>query len=116
MGIFVAFVLVLSFSGLTSAVDEKQIEKKARAKARQITGEIVDIDAKAKTVSVKGKNGTIALEVTDRTKVSMHKETKALEDVQVGDRVTVKFKESGGKQTAKSIEIKSTVKRPKLPT
>ncbi len=109
-------VLALSYTGLASAVDEKPVSKKAGTKVKQVTGEITEIDVKAKTVSVKGKNGSVSLALTDGTKVSMNKEIKSLSDVQVGDRVTVKYKESEGKQTAKRIEIKTAAKKPKLPT
>jgi hypothetical protein len=46
----------------------------------------------------------------------MNKEPKTLSDVQIGDRVTVKYKDADGRQTAKSIEIKSASKKPNLPT
>lgn len=116
MGIVMAFVFVLSFPGFAPAVNEQPADSKGRAKAKQITGEVTEIDVKAKTVSVKGKKGTLTIIFTDKTKVTMDKETKTLADVQFGDRVTVKYRETDGKQTAKSIEIKSAAKKPKLPT
>jgi Cu/Ag efflux protein CusF len=116
MGKVIAFVLVLSFSGLASAVDEKPSDKKARAKTKQITGEVTEFDVNSKTVSVKGKNGTVTLVFTDKTNVIMGRETRSLSDVQIGDRVTIKYRESDGKRTAKRIEIKSIAKKPKLPT
>jgi len=116
IGIVMALVFVLSFSGLATAVDEQPANSKARAKAKQISGEVTEIDVTAKTVSVKGKNGTKTIMCTEKTKITMAKENKTLADVQIGDRVTVKYKESDGKQTAKSIEIKSAAKKSKLPT
>jgi Cu/Ag efflux protein CusF len=116
MKVVIAFVLVFSFSGIASSADEKQSVQKTRSKAKQITGEVTEIDLKGQTVSVKSKNGTISAGLTDKTKVTMDKEAKTLGDVQAGDRVTMKYKEVNGKQTAKSIEIKSMSKKPKLPT
>ena len=116
IGIVMAFVFVVSFSALAPAADQQPAGNKARAKAKQITGEVTEMDVTAKTVSVKGKNGTMTIVCTDKTKVTMAKENKTFADVQVGDRVTVKFKESDGKQTAKSIEIKSAAKKSKLPS
>jgi Cu/Ag efflux protein CusF len=116
MRVVIAFVLVLSFSGLTPAADEKQSAQKTRSKAKQITGEVTGIDLKAQTVSVKSKNGTVSAGLTDKTKVTMGREAKTLGDVQAGDRVTMKYREANGKQTAKSIEIKPTSSKPKLPT
>jgi Cu/Ag efflux protein CusF len=116
MGAVIAFILVLSLPGLASAVDEKPTVKKAKARTKQISGEVAEIDLKAQTVTVRGKNGTVSAGLTDKTKIVMNKEVRTLGDLQSGDRVTMKYKESDGKQTAKSIEIKVTSKKSKLPT
>ncbi len=116
MGMIVAFVLVLSFSELSLAIDDMSSGKKTRAKARQVTGEVTEIDVKAQTVSVRGKKGTVSIGLTEKTKVTMNKEPKMLSDVQVGDRVTVKYKDADGRQTARSIEIKAAPRKPKLPS
>ena len=116
MGVVVAFILVLSYSGLASAVDEKASSQKAKAGTKQITGEVTEIDLKAQTVSVRGKNGTVSAGLTDKTKVVMNKEARTLGDVHPGDGVTLKYREADGKKTVKKIEIKSNSKKPKLPT
>lgn len=111
-----AFVLVLSISGLAAATDEKPSDKKTGSKTRQVTGEITALDLKAQIVSVKGKNGIAAIALTDKTKVTIDKDAGTLGDLQIGDRVTIKYKDANGKQTAKSIKIKTASKKPKLPT
>lgn len=111
-----AFVLVLSLSGLAHAIDEKPSHAKAGTRTKQITGEVTEIDLKAQVVRVKGKNGAISVGLTDKTKVMMDKEAKTIGDVQIGDRVTIKYREANGKQTAKNIEIKSSSNKPKPAT
>jgi hypothetical protein len=81
-------------------------EKKAPAKIKQVTGEVTAVDAKAKTVTVKGKKGDVTVSTDDKTKVTMGKEMKSVADVKVGDKVIVKYSEADGKNVAKSIGIK----------
>jgi len=89
--------------------EEKAVEKKAPAKVKQVTGEVIAVDAKANTVTVKGKKVEVIVTCDDKTKVMMGKEKKTLADVKAGDKVTVKYKEVDGKNVAKSIAIKPAV-------
>lgn len=116
MKVMVVFALVLSYSGFAGAVDGKPSLQKTKVSTKQITGEVSEIDLKTQMVSVQGKNGTVSAVLTEKTKVMMNKEARTLGDVHPGDRVTLKYREVDGKQTAKSIEIKSISKKPKLPT
>jgi hypothetical protein len=80
------------------AVEKKEAapaaEKKAPAKVKQVTGEIASVDAKAKTITVKGKKGDVVIAVDD----------KMMADVKAGDKVTAKYTEADGKNTAKSVK------------
>jgi microtubule-associated protein 1 len=69
-------------------------EKKAKAKTKQVTGEVAAVDAAAKSITVKGKKGDVTLMADE----------KLLKDVKVGDKVTAKYTEADGKMTAKSIK------------
>ncbi len=71
--------------------DEKKAEK---AKAKQVTGEVVAVDAAAKAITVKGK----------KADVTMTADPKLLADVKVGDKVTAKYTVQDGKNVAKSIK------------
>ncbi len=74
-------------------------EKPAKAepaKRHQVTGEIVSVDAAAKTVVVKHKEKEMTFTVTEKA-------AKALADVKAGDKATVKYTEAEGKFTARSI-------------
>jgi ribosomal protein S1 len=135
LAIIVSLIFVLSFAGLSfaadkavekkaepvkaekkaPAVEEKKApamaEKKAPAKVKQVTGDVAAVDAKANTITVKGKKGDTVVTCDDKTKIMMGKDKKALADVKVGDKVTVKFSEADGKMTAKSVAIKMAEKK-----
>ncbi len=118
---FVAVLFVFAMTSLSFAVEEKKaapapMEKKAepakpaeKPKVQQVTGEVKAVDTKAMTVTVtkmmKGKAEETMVTVSDKTKIMMGEEKKALADVKAGDKVTVKYKEVEGKKVAKSIAI-----------
>jgi ribosomal protein S1 len=136
IAIIVSLIFVLSFAGLSFAADKPAVEKKAEpvkaekkapavaekkapameekkapAKIKQVTGDVAAVDAKANTITVKGKKGDTVVTCDDKTKIMMGKDKKAIADVKVGDKVMVKFSEADGKMTAKSVTIKSAEKK-----
>jgi len=110
LAIIVSIIFVLSFAGLSFAADkavEKKAEpvkaekkapvvaeKKAPAKVKQVTGEVAAVDAKTKTITVKGKKGDVVIAADD----------KMMADIKAGDKVVVKYTEADGKNTAKSVK------------
>ena len=74
---------------------------------KQITGDIVTIDVAVKTLTVRGKKAEVVITADDKTAVKMNKEKKTLSDIQVGDKVKLKYAEIEGKKIARSIEIKT---------
>jgi len=122
IAIFVAVLFVFAMASLSFAAEEKAapapMEKKAepaKPKVKMVTGEVKAVDMKAMTVTVtkmmKGKAEESVVTVSDKTKVMMGKEKKALADVKAGDKVTVKFTEVEGKNVAKSIAIHEAEKK-----
>lgn len=113
IALLVAMLFALSVAGHAIAAEMKEmkeaapVQKMAPAKVKQVTGEVTAIDAAAKTLTVKGKAGEVALTADDKTTVKIGKEKKALTDVKVGDKVTVKYTEMDGKNVAKSIIVKA---------
>lgn len=118
IALLVAMLFALSVAGHAIAAETKEAapaekkeaapaQKMAPAKVKQVTGEVTAIDAAAKTLTVKGKAGEVALTADDKTTVKIGKEKKALTDVKVGDKVTVKYTEMDGKNVAKSIIVKA---------
>jgi len=113
--IFVFAVTSMAFAAETKdaaaapAVEQKETAAPAKeaAKRVQVTGEITALDAAAKTFTVKGRKGDVALSIDDKTKIKAGKEAKTLADLKAGDKVTVKYTETDGKNMAKSIEIKT---------
>ena len=130
IAIIVAVLFVFALTSISFAAEKKvtpvPMEKKEAApvkaeekkapeiKVMSVTGDVVAVDAKAMTLTVKGKKGDIALSTNDKTTVKMGKEKKALADVKVGDKAKVKYTEVDGKNIAKSIAIKPAV--PAVPT
>jgi Cu/Ag efflux protein CusF len=116
IAIIVSLIFVLSFAGLSFAADKPAAEKAEPAKAapvkvKQVTGDVAAVDAKAKTITVKGKKGDTVVTCDDKTKIMMGKDVKTIADVKVGDKVSVKFSEADGKMTAKSVAIKAAEKK-----
>jgi Cu/Ag efflux protein CusF len=131
IAIIVSLIFVLSFAGLSFAADKPAVEKKAEpvkaapaaaekkvepakaapVKVKQVTGDVAAVDAKAGTITVKGKKGDTTVATDAKTKIMMGKDVKAIADVKVGDKVTVKFSEADGKMTAKSVAIKAAEKK-----
>jgi hypothetical protein len=92
----VLFSLVLMFAFTTVAL------------AASVTGEVLALNADAKTLTVKGpKKGEVALAVTEKTKIVEGTEKKDLADIKVGNKVSVTYTEAEGKNTASKIEIKA---------
>jgi ribosomal protein S1 len=74
--------------------EEKKAEpKKAADSKHQLKGEVKAVDAKAATVTVKGKK-----------EMTFTAEEKMLKDVKVGDSVVVTYTEKDGKATATGIK------------
>jgi Cu/Ag efflux protein CusF len=108
----IAIVLSIMFVfALTSATFAA--EKKA-GKAMQVTGEVTNIDAKANTLTVKGKKGDVAISVDDKTAIMAGKEKKSLADVKVGDKVKVMYSDADGKMMAKSVHMMGAKKMEKM--
>lgn len=119
IAIVISVLFVLSVVGLSFAAEKAaapaapaaekaapaKAEKKAPVKMKQITGEVAAMDAKAMTLTVKGKKGDVALTAEDKTSVKMGKEKKTFADVKMGDRVMVKYAEMDGKNVAKTIVV-----------
>ncbi len=108
--LFVFAVASMSFAAEEKKAETAPMEKKSPAKVKQVTGEVTAVDAKAKTVTVKGKKGDVTAMIDDKTKIMMGKDTKTLADVKAGDKVTLKYSEADGKMMAKSIAVKPAEK------
>jgi Cu/Ag efflux protein CusF len=103
IAIIVAVLFVFTLTSISLAA-KKAASKKPMVKA--VTGEVTAVDTKAGTITVKGKKAEVTVTCNDKTKVMIGKEVKALADVMVGDKVTVKYTEVKDKNVAKSVAVK----------
>ena len=102
IAIVLSLVLMFAFTAVTFAA-----EKAKKAAKKQVTGEVTAVDAKANTLTVKGKSGDVTVSTDDKTKITAGKDKKTLADVKVGDKVEVKYTEADGKNTASHVSIKA---------
>jgi len=80
------------------AMEKKTEMRSEKAKAQGLTGEVTSVDAKAGTVTVKGKEKEINLAADSKS-------TKAaLEKLKVGDMVRVSYTEKDGKMIVSSVK------------
>lgn len=118
IAVVLSLLFVFTLTGISFAAEKKgapaapAAEKKEVAPAKkevtkQVTGDVTAVDVIAKTLTVKGKKGDVVISVDDKTKIMAGKDTKTLTDIKAGDKVTVKYTEADGKNTAKSIDIKA---------
>ena len=118
IAIVLSLVLMFAFTAVTFAAEkeapmkaapaEKEMKaekKEMKAAKKQVTGEVAAVDAKANTLTVKGKKGDVMVSTDDKTKVMAGKDAKTLADVKVGDKVTVKYTEANGKNVATKVSI-----------
>ena len=76
------------------------------SKARQITGNVTAIDTKSNTITVNKKNKEVALDIGEKTRIIQCTNKTAITDIKIGDKVTVKYRETGDKNRAKSVTIR----------
>ena len=99
--ILLTLFLVMTFAKVLFASEET-----TSSKARQITGKVTAIDTGNNTVTVRKKDREVIINVEDKTKIIQCTMKTAITDIKIGDRVMAKYKETAGKNTAKSITIK----------
>src|SRR5437660_5542542 len=85
--------------------DKKTPVKSEKPKPTNTTGEVTSVDAKAGTLTVKGKDKEINLNAISRAKAALGK-------IKVGDMVKVTYTEQDGKMNASSVSVvKGTAKK-----
>ncbi len=105
----VSVLFVFSVAGLSFAAEKDSAtkpvpaEKKAPIRINQVSGEVTAVDAAAKTVTIKSKNGEVTIATDDKTMVRVGREKKTLADIKVGDRAISRYTEVDGKNMARSI-------------
>ena len=95
--IFLISVIVLEPTGLADS-----------SKTRQITGSVTAIDITNSKITVTKKSKEVTVNVEEKTRFTQCTNNATIHDVKIGDKVTAKYKESAGGNTAKSITISDT--------
>jgi len=108
--IFILAVTSVTFAAEKAAAPAPAPEKKmeaahaTKAVEKHVKGDITAVDAKAMTITVKGKKGDVTVTVDDKTDIKIGKEKKTIADLKAGEKVIIKYHEADGKNTAKSVE------------
>ena len=105
IALVVSLILVVAFSTVVMAQEKAPAEKKASAKVRQVTGEVIAIDVKANTVTVRVRKVDFVISVDANTRITLNKEKKTFTDIKAGDRVRVRYTEVDKENVARSIAI-----------
>jgi Cu/Ag efflux protein CusF len=99
IAVVLSLIFILAVTSITFAA-----EQQAAPAEKKIRGDITAVDAKAMTITVKGKKGDVTVTVDSKTEFKLGKDKKTIADLKVGDKVKVFYLEAAGKNTAKSIE------------
>jgi len=94
--IVLSCLILLSMPGLAAAVE--------KVKVKHIAGEVAAVDAAANSLTVRGKRAEVVITANEKTSVKLEKKNASLADLKIGDKVTVKYSETDGKNIARSIE------------
>lgn len=74
------------------------------------TGELLDVDAKANTLTIKTENAEMTFSYDDKTKVTGAQKGVAGLATMTGSKVTIQYKKDGQTNLATSIEIRAEEK------
>jgi hypothetical protein len=81
----------------TTTPEKKETTTKVtKSKAMMFAGEVTNMDAAAKTMTVKGKKGDMTFDVSG---------AKMKDEAKAGDKVTVKYTEKDGKKMASAVTM-----------
>ncbi len=97
--IIIAAVTVFLFSGI------------AIAAGKFISGDVIVVDAKGKTFTIKTSGGDMICEVSPKAEIKSEKESKTLADVNVGDKVTCRYEVEEGKRICFNLYIIKTAEK-----
>ncbi|MEC4676757.1 MAG: hypothetical protein VST72_07570 [Nitrospirota bacterium] len=81
----------------------------AAGKQRQITGKVLSVDARTGTVTVIGRKGVVTVSAIEDTRIIVE-EVKAIDDIKVGDKVTVRYSQAEDRNIARRIAVRADVK------
>jgi len=104
MALMLVILFVLSVTSLSFAGSGARMRQAMESMGgKEIAGEVTAVDAKEKTVTVKGMRGLVTATCDEKTFVKMGNVVKTCADIKVGDKANMLFEAGEGKNAAKSI-------------
>ncbi len=95
---FIVVLLSLLFLASTVSADSPE--------TKQVTGVVTSIDVKRGLITVRKKERDIVININDKTKIIECIEKDSIKDINIGNKVTVKYKEDKESNRATSVTIK----------
>jgi hypothetical protein len=94
-------------SSVKAAAPEKKklAESKKTIRVRHLSGEVLAVDPKAKTITVRVRDEDIELQFNDNTVVKIDLDAVKPHEIPPGTRATVKYVETKGKYVARGVFI-----------
>jgi hypothetical protein len=86
-------------------IEKKPAEQKKTIRIRHLSGEVLTVNSKTKTITVRYKDEDMDLQFDDNTVVKVDLDTVKPSEIPVGMRATVKYVERKGQFVARGIFI-----------
>ena len=88
-----------------TASEKKTAERKKTIRVRHLSGEVLAVNSKTKTITVRFRDEDMEVQFDDNTVVKIDLDTVKPSEIAVGTRATVKYVERKGHLVAKGIFI-----------
>lgn len=89
----------------STAVEKKAVEQKKTVRVKHLSGEVLAINSKAKTITVRFKDEDVFLSYDDSTVIKIDLDSVKPSEIPLGARATVKYIERKGQHVARGIFI-----------
>jgi ABC-type Fe3+-hydroxamate transport system substrate-binding protein len=89
----------------TAAAEKKSADQKKTIRVKHLSGEVLSVNSKAKTIIVRFKDEDVELKYDDGTIVKVDLDSVRPAAIPLGSRATVKYVERKGQYVAKGIFI-----------
>jgi hypothetical protein len=86
-------------------IEKKASEKKNTVRVRHLSGEVLTVNSKTKTITVRFRDEDMEVQFDDNTVVKIDLDTVKPTEIPVGTRATVKYVERKGQFVARGIFI-----------
>jgi hypothetical protein len=88
-----------------NAAEKRSVEQKKTVRVKHLSGEVLAINSKTKTITVRFKDEDVDLNYDDSTVVKIDLDSVKPSEIPLGARATVKYIERKGRHVARGIFI-----------